>query len=125
MKTPTGELVSAASIGTVQTYTWAPGGGRQRLFLTEVLHEPGATKAGLISVSQLTKTGVKIAFTDNAAEFYQDGILIAIAEKWNKLYKLIQSGKYFDFCLLLSKKDDTATVLWHHRLGHLHLPAVL
>ena len=96
------------------------------MFLTEVLHVPGATEAGLISVSQLTKKGVKIAFTDDAAEFYQDGILIAIAEKWNKLYyKLIQSGKYLDFGLLLSKKDDTATALWHHRLGHLHLPAVL
>jgi len=95
------------------------------LFLTEVLHVPGATEAGLISVSQLTKKGVKIAFTDDAAEFYQDGILIGIAEKWNKLYKLIQSGKYLDFGLLLSKKDDTATALWHHRLEHLHLLAVL
>ena len=79
----------------------------------------------MISVSQLTKKGVKIAFTDNAVESYQDGILIAIAEKWNKLYKLIQSGKYLNFGLLLSKKDDTATALWHYRLGHLHLPAVL
>jgi len=127
MKTATGELVSAAGIGTVQTYTWTPGGGRQRLFLTEVPHVPGATEAGLISVSQLTKKGVKIAFkfTDDAAEIYQDGILIAIAEKWNKHYKLIQSRKYLDFVLLLSKKDDTATALWHHRFGHLHLPAVL
>jgi len=102
MKTATGELVSAAGIGTVQTDTWTPGGGRQRLFLTEVLHVPGATEAGLISVSQLTKKGVKIAFTDNAAEFYHDGILIAIAEKWNKLYKIMQSGKDLDFGLLLS-----------------------
>jgi len=125
MKTAMGELVSAAGIGTVQTYTWTPGGGRQRLFLTEVLHVPGATEAGLISVSQLTKKGVKIAFPDDAPESHQDGILIAIAEKWNKLYKLIQSGKYLDFGLLLSKKDDTATALWHHRLRHLHLPAVL
>ena len=81
IKTATGELVSAAGIGTVQTYTWTPGGGRQPLFLTEVLHVPGATEAGLISVSQLNKKGVKIAFTDQAVEFYQDGILIAIAEK--------------------------------------------
>jgi len=125
MKTAMGELVSAAGIGTVQTYTWMPGAGHQRLFLTEVLHVRGATEAGLISVSQLTKKGVKITFTDDAAEFYQDGILIAIAEKWNKLYKLIQSEKYLDFVLLLSKKDDTATALWHHRLGHQHLPAVL
>jgi len=125
MKTAAGELVSATSIGTVQTYTWMPGGGRQPLFLTGVLHVPGATEAGLISVSKLTKKGVKIAFTDDAAEFYQDGILIDIAKKWNKLYKLIQSGKYLDFSLLLSKKDDTTTALWHHRLGHLHLPAVL
>jgi len=125
MKTVTGEVVSAASIGTVQTYTWTPGGGRQRLFLTEVLQVRGGTEAGLISVSQLTKKGVKIAFMDDAAEFYQDGILIAIAEKWNKLYKLIQSGKYHDLGLLLSKKDDTVTALWHYRLGHLHLPAVL
>ena len=95
------------------------------MFLTEVLHVPGATEAGLILVSQLTKTGVKIAFTDDAVEFYQDGILIAIAEKWNKLYKLIQSGKYLNFGLLLSKKDDTTTALWHHWHGHLHLPAVL
>jgi len=63
MNTATGELVSAAGIGTVQTYTWTPGGGRERLFLTEVLYVPGATEAGLISVSQLTKKGVKIAFT--------------------------------------------------------------
>jgi len=34
MKTVTGELVPAAGIGAVQTYTWTPGGGRQRLFLT-------------------------------------------------------------------------------------------
>jgi len=95
------------------------------LFLTEVLHVPGATEAGLISVSQPTKKGVRIVFTDDAAEFYPDGILIAIADKWNKLYKLIQSGKYLDFGLLLSKKDHTTTALWHHRLGHLHLPAVL
>jgi len=59
IKTATGELISAAGIGTVQTYTWTPGGGRQRLFLTEVLHVPGATEAGLISVSQLAKKGVK------------------------------------------------------------------
>ena len=44
-----------------------------------------------ISVSQLTKKCVKIVFTDDAAKFYQNGILIAIAEKWNRLYKLIQS----------------------------------
>jgi len=125
MQTATGELVSAAGIGTVQTYTWTPGGGHQRLFLTEVLHVPRAPEAGLISVSQLTKKGVKIAFTDDAAESYQDGILIAITEKWNKLYKLIQSGKYLDFGLLPSKKDNTATAFSHHRLGHLHLPAVL
>jgi len=125
MKTATGELVSAAGIDTIQTYTWTPGGGRHRLFLTEVLHVPGATEARLISVSQLTKKGVKIVFTDDAAEFYLDGILIAIAEKWNKLYKLIQSGKYLDFGLLSSKKDDTSTALWHHRLEHLYLPAVL
>ena len=81
VKTATGELVSAPGIGTVQTYTWTPGGGRQQLFLTEVLHVPGATEARLISVSQLTKKGVKIAFMDDAAEFYQDWILIAIAEK--------------------------------------------
>jgi len=62
---------------------------------------------------------------DDAAEVYHDGILIAIAEIWNKLYKLIQSGKYLDLYLLLSQKDDTATTLWHHRLEHLHLPAVL
>jgi len=125
MKTATGELVSAAGIGTVQTYTSTTGGGRQRVFLTQVLHVPGATEAGLISVSQLTKKWVKIAFTDDAAEFYQGGILMAIVEKWNKLYKLIPSGKYLDFGLLLSKKDDKATALRHHRLGHLQLPAVL
>ena len=125
IRTAIGELVSAAGIGTIQPYTWTPEGGHNRLFLTEVLHVPGATEAGLISVSQLTRKGVKIAFTDNLAEFYQDGILIAIAEKWNKLYKLLQSGKYQDFGLHISKKDDTTTALWHHRFAHLHLPAVL
>ena len=70
------------------------------------------------------KKSVKIMFTDDAAEFNQDGILMAIAEKGNNLYKLIQSGKYLDFSLQISKKDDTTTALWHHRLGHLHLPAV-
>ena len=87
-----GELVSAAGIDTIQTYTWTPGGGRNRLFLAEVLYVPEATEAGLISVNQLTRKGVKIAFTDDVAEFYQDGILIAIAEKWNKLYKLCNGG---------------------------------
>ena len=123
MRTAMEELVSAAGIGSIQTYTWTPGGGHNWWFLTEVLHVPGATEARLISVSQLTRKGVKIAFTDDTAEFYQDGILIAIAEKWNKLYKLLQSGKYQDFGLLISKKDDMMTSLWYHRLGHLHLPA--
>jgi len=50
---------------------------------------------------------------------------MAITEKWNKLYKLIQSGKYLNFDLLDMKQDYTPNALWSHWLGHLHLPAVL
>ena len=64
-------------------------------------------------------------YTDDAAEFYKDGILIALAEKCNRLFKLVQEERRRDFGLLVSRKDNTATDLWHHRLGHLHLPAVL
>jgi len=69
--------------------------------------------------------GPFLLMMDDAAAFYQDAILIAIAEKWNMFYNLIHSEKYLDLALLISKKDDMATALCHHRLGHLHLPAVL
>jgi len=51
----------------------------------------------LIWVSHLTKKAVKIAFTDHVVEFYEGGIPISIAEKWNKLNKEIESGKDLDF----------------------------
>ena len=64
-------------------------------------------------------------YMDDTAEFYKEGFLIALAEKCNRLFKLVQEERRRDFGLLVSRKDNTATDLWHHRLGHLHLPAVL
>ena len=78
-----------------------------------------------ISVGQYTEREIKIEYTDDAAEFYKDGTLIALAKKCNRLFRLVQKGRRKDFGLLIFQKDNTATNLCHHRLGHLHLPAFL
>ena len=125
MKTASGELIFVVGIGSVKTHNWTPQRGRENLLLTEVYHVPAVKEIGLISVGQLTERGIKMEYTDDAAEFYKDGILIALAEKCNRLFKLVQEERCRDFGLLASRKDNTATDLWHHRLGHLPLPAVL
>ena len=48
---------------------------------------------GLISVGQLTERDMQMEYTDDAAEFYKDGILIALAEKCNRLFKLVQGER--------------------------------
>ena len=125
MKTVSGELISVVGIGSVKTHIWTPRGGRENLLLTEVYHVPIVKEMGLISVDQLTEQGIKMEYTDDTAEFYKDGILIVLAEKCIRLFKLLQEERRRDFGLLVSRKDKRATDLWYHRLGHLHLPAVL
>ena len=70
--------------------------------MTEVYHLPVVKEIGLISVGQLTERGIKMEYTDDAAEFYKDGILIALAEKYNRLFKLVQEDRRRDFGLLVS-----------------------
>ena len=111
MKTATGELVSASGIGTVRADIWIPNKGYQHLFLTKVLYVPEELKDGLLSVSKLTKKSIKLAFSDKVAEFYKDGVLIAMAEKYNKLYKLVQDKPHSDLGFLGTQKDSSITTL--------------
>ena len=102
MKTASGELISVVRIGSVKTHIWTPQSGRENLLLTEVYHVPAVKAIGLISVGQVTERGIKMEYTDDAAEFYKDGILIALAEKCNRLFKLVQEERRCDFGLLVS-----------------------
>jgi len=123
-KTASGELISVVGIGSVKTHIWTPRGGRENLLLTEVYHVPAVKEMGLISVSQLTERGIRMEYTVDATEFYKDGILIALAKKCNRLFTLVQEERRREFGLLVSRTDNTARDLWHHRLGHLYLTAV-
>ena len=64
-------------------------------------HVPAVKEIGLICVGQLTERGIKREYTDDAAEFYKNGILIELAEKWNRLFKLVQEERRRDFGLLV------------------------
>lgn len=79
-----------------------------------VYHLPAVKEMGLLSVGQLMEKGIKIEYKDDAAEFYKDGILIVLAEKCNRLFKLGQDERHFDFGLLISEKDNTAANLSHY-----------
>ena len=86
---------------------------------------PAAKEIGLISVAKLTERGIRMEYRDDVAEFYKDGILIALAAHCNRLCKLVHQERRRDFGLLVSRKDNMTTDLWHYRLGHLHLLLVL
>jgi len=125
MCTATGELVSAAGIGTVRIRIWSLSQGLQTILLQEVLHTPSAGSTNLNSVSQLTVKGINISFKRDIAEVFRDGILMAIAKKVDRLYTILTDPSVTDEGLLISLKDPTLTTLWHYRLGHLHHQALL
>jgi len=125
MHTTTGELVSAARIGTVHIRIWSPSQGSQTILLQEVLHIPSPGSTNLISVSQLTVKGINISFKRDIAEVFRDGMLMAIAKKVDRLYTILTDASVTDEGLLISLKDPTLTTLWHYRLGHLHHQALL
>jgi len=69
--------------------------------------------------------GINISFKRDIAEVFRDGILMAIAKKVDQLYTILTDASVTDEGLLISLKDPTLTTLWHYRLGHLHLQALL
>jgi len=125
MRTATGELVSAAGIGTVRIRIWSPSQGSRTILLQEVLHIPRAGSTNLISVSQLTVKGINLSFKRDIAKVFRDGILMAIAKKVDRLYTILTDTSITDKELLISLKDPTLTTLWHYRLGHLHHQSLL
>ena len=125
MKVASSELISVVGIGSVKMHIWTPERGRENLLLTEVYRVPAVKEIGLSNVGQLTERGIMMEYTDDAAEYFKDEILIALAEKGNRLLMLVLEERRRNLGLLVSRKDNTATDLWHHRLAHLHLPAVL
>jgi len=125
MRTTTGELVSAAGIGTVRIRIWSPSQGFQTILLHEVLHIPSTGSPNLISVSQLTVKGINISFKMQIAEIFRDGIRMAIAKEVDRLYTILTHASVTDNGLLISLKDPTLTPLWPYRLGHFHHQAQL
>lgn len=86
---------------------------RNVLFIPEL-------SANLLSVSQLTKNGCKVEFTDVGCNIYSPkGNLTATAKLRNNMYKLeTVAGKVYAATLNENKADiDT----WHRRLGHLNM----
>lgn len=79
METASGELISVVGIGSVKRHIRTLERGRENRFLTEVYLVPTAKERGLISFAQLTERAIRMEYTDDAAEFYTDGILIALA----------------------------------------------
>jgi len=114
MRTATGELLSAAGIGTVRIRIWSPSQESQTILLQEVLHIPSTGSTNLISVSQLTVKGINISFKRDIAEVFHDGVLMAIARKVDRLYRILTDASVIDEGLLISLKDPTLTTLWHY-----------
>ncbi|KAG6456369.1 hypothetical protein O3G_MSEX009690 [Manduca sexta] len=85
---------------------------RNVLFIPEV-------SANLLSVSQLTKNGCKVEFTDGGCNIFNaNKILIATARLSNNMYKLntVTGNAYTASC---ESKADIS--IWHKRMGHLNI----
>lgn len=76
----------------------------------------------LLSVSQLTKNGCKVEFTDTGCNIFNaNKILIANARLLNNMYKL-NTASVNAYAVACESKTDIMT--WHKRMGHLNLADV-
>lgn len=78
--------------------------------------------ANLLSVSQLTKNGCRVEFTDVGCNIYNaNKVIIANAKLYNNMYKLntVTGNAY-----VVNSENQTDIITWHKRMGHLNLADV-
>lgn len=112
------EAVSVQSMGNVNIQTELNRNECQ-IQVRKVLFIPELS-ANLLSVSQLTKSGCKVEFTDTGCNIYNvNKNLVATAKLTNNMYKLntVTGNAY----AVINKSDLTT---WHKRMGHLNMADV-
>jgi hypothetical protein len=95
--------------------------------LENVLHVPEATETNLMSLHQLIVRGFTATLTRTNAVLYKDGVLRAVAKKTDRMWTLTSgfaSKEVEKACLAIGFGRELVE-LWHRRLGHLDIQAVL
>lgn len=120
IKVANNDAVSVQNMGKVNIQTSfckdeCPIQVRNVLFIPEL-------SVNLLSVSQLTKNGCKVEFTNMGCNIYNaNNTLIATANLINNMYKL-NTVTMRAYAVLSESKTDLMT--WHKRMGHLNLADV-
>lgn len=79
--------------------------------------------ANLLSVSQLTKKGCKVEFTDEGCVIYNSqNSIIATARLTNNMYKL--NTVTGNACAVAAVENKADLNTWHRRMGHLNIADV-
>lgn len=88
---------------------------RNVLFIPEL-------SANLLSVSQLTRNGCNLEFTDEGCNIYNaNRVLIATAKLSDNMYKL---NTVTDKAYVTTFESKTDLITWHKRMGHLNIADV-
>lgn len=91
--------------------------GKAREFLAmDVLHVP-EIETNLLSVSQLTKRGVEVSFSDSEAFIKQEGTDVAVASLEQGLYRMKESTTVM--LTVAGMHNESCRHTWHRRFGHL------
>lgn len=85
------------------------------IVVNDVLYVPKLS-TNLLSVSQLTKRGNRVVFTDQGCQIYnRNGTLISTADLVNNMYKLNLNKPKSSFLATAVSGD-----IWHRRFGHIN-----
>lgn len=116
------DTVSVQQIGKVNIQT-VTSNDEHRIQVRDVLLIPDLS-ANLLSVSQLTKNGCKVEFTDSGCHIYNSkGDLVAMARRTNNMYKLNTVGTG-TACAVFPKESKADIETWHRRMAHLNMADV-
>ena len=125
-----GHRVPVQGQGTVRIQLPARKGGRRAtLTLTNVHYAPDLA-FNLLAVSPLQKAGLSVVFNNTCTIQTRSGrILAAASQMKNQLWRLtalpIQNHFRNNSAMAMTAHSDVTLDLWHQRLGHLNMPAVI
>ena len=114
-----GERTKIAGTGTVKL-TLEMNGRSKPCTIQNVLHVPNLGYQ-LLSVSQLSKSGIQTLFSSSGAQLIRDQEIIAAGSLVGNLYKLdVTHSRYSSEKALVAANMNT----WHKRLGHIDISTI-
>ena len=117
-----GQSINSAGVGNTKIVSVNGKGTRVNVTLGNVYHVPMLT-TNLLSVSKITDLGFEVVFDSKGCRVVKGANVMLVGERSGNLYNL----KHFSEQVLLTgiKHSVSCMHLWHRRLGHRDLNAVM